>query len=148
MLPSDNVYARLAPSRISGIGLIAIKSIPEDTVLFDYPSEFQEIRVSDIDLLPGSTKKLYDDFCIFEGTNALCPVSFDRMDVSWYINHSTNPNCIYDEEKDEVRTIKYIEIGSELTLDYFKTFKDPRNYTDLTKGGTNSAKEIFNEEVK
>jgi hypothetical protein len=46
-----------------------------------------------------------------------CPESFSLMTVSWYINHSKNPNVGCDEHYKFV-ALRDIREGEELTADY------------------------------
>jgi hypothetical protein len=65
----------------------------------------------------GEIKKLYDDFCVIRNGHYLCPVNFNKLTVSWYLNHSDNPNVAADEEL-VFRAIRRIRRGEELTADY------------------------------
>ena len=42
------------------------------------------------------------------------------MDISYFLNHSDNPNCFWNESDDCFYVFKDIKVGEELTLDYSK----------------------------
>lgn len=53
--------------------------------------------------------------------------------VGWFLNHSGRPNCTYDISTREIRAIKDIRQGEELTIDYHVTTTWP-GYAALWKG--------------
>ena len=54
--------------------------------------------------------------------------------VGWFLNHSDRPNCTYAISTREVRAMKNIRRGEELTIDYHETTTWP-GYAALWKGG-------------
>ncbi len=123
--PHRGVYVRLKPSKIhrGGIGVFAIRSIPQDTRLF--ADENEEVVWKHRDSLPKKNmalRKLYDDFSIIKGDYYGCPVSFNRLTPAWFMNESKNPNTICDENYD-FYSLRNIKTGEELTIDY-ATFSD------------------------
>lgn len=117
--PHANVYTRLAPSKISGVGVFAIKDIPANTNLFsDDDVKMIELRKDEVDMIDSETKKLYDDFCVIRGEKYICPQNFNDITVGWFINHSSeNPNVVCDENL-VFHSASEIKAGEELTLDY------------------------------
>lgn len=115
------VYCRLKPSKIHGIGIFAIKKIPKGTDPFPQaPSHesiiFNKKELADLDM---EVKKIIHDLLIFEGDNVHIPAcGINCLDVSFYINHSDNPNTGYSENKEHLVTLRDIEEGEELTADY------------------------------
>ncbi|HBZ00768.1 MAG TPA: hypothetical protein DEO84_05535 [candidate division Zixibacteria bacterium] len=67
-------------------------------------------------------RKLYEDYCVKTGDKYGAPVSFNRINVSWYLNHSSKPNAYVDQNY-RVFAKRYINKGEEITLDY-KTFME------------------------
>jgi len=124
MLPHEHVFTRLGLSKIHGIGVFAITTIPKDTYIFkdDHSSVVwvseTEINFSD---LPAYFQNFYNDFCIIKVKNNIkyygCPSGFNQLTISWYLNHSEMPNTACDT-KFCFYTLREINIGEELTVDY------------------------------
>ena len=125
-LPHNKVYVRLGPSKIHGIGVLAIAPIQKGTMIFHGDEETQMVWVSESQLKGLSTelKKLYKDFCVLimkkDKTLYGCPVNFNAMTTSWYLNHSSTPNIICNKEY-IFYAKRNIKKGEELTVDY-KTY--------------------------
>jgi len=119
--PHDNVYARIKPSPIHGVGIFAILDIPKGTDVFRGEiRRFVEIPAKEVEGADPELKKIYDDFCGRNGKNYSCPDSFNNLTPSWYLNHSkTEANSVCDE-KGRIITLRDIKKGEELILDYSK----------------------------
>ena len=117
-LPHEDVYARLQPSAIAGVGVFAIKDIPKDTYVFE-PDDgaLISIRQSKVENLPPAVRRLYEDFCVLRKGKYKCPSSFNKLTPSWYLNMSDNPNVAADSSL-EFYSIREIKAGEELTADY------------------------------
>ena len=86
-------YLAIGPSQIHGAGILAIEDIPGEVVIgitHVYDPNFQH--------------------------------QYIRTPLGGFINHSENPNCeLIDDENEEykqLKTLKKIEQGEELTLKY------------------------------
>lgn len=126
ILPHKDVYIRLRPSNIHGVGVLAVCDIPTGTDPFlDCNDEHCFIGKDKVASLPPEIRKLYQDFCVEEGGLYYCPVSFNRMDVAWYLNHSKQPNMVFREVRNTFGffTAQDIKTGEELTIDY-DTYND------------------------
>jgi hypothetical protein len=122
-LPHERVYARLMPSQIHGVGVVAIESIPKGTYVFE-PDDDALISVP-----AGATKslspvvrRLYDDFCVLKSDKYECPSSFNKLTPAWFLNNSKDPNMAADSSL-KFYAIRDIEAGEELTADY-ATYSD------------------------
>lgn len=116
--PHFGVYARLAPSKIHGVGVIAIRRIPKGTYVFvGDDEEMTWIRKSSIAKISGPLKKLYRDFCVVRNGNFGCPGNFNQLTLPWYLNHSSKPNLAADKDL-RFFSIRDIKCGEELTVDY------------------------------
>ncbi|MFA6255522.1 MAG: SET domain-containing protein [Patescibacteria group bacterium] len=118
-LPHINVYTRLAPSKIQGVGVFAISDIPKGTNIFQGDEEDMVwISKDRIDEIDPDIKKLYDDFCVIKGDKLGCPKNFNSLTVAWYINESKdNPNVQCDDNYEFI-AVRDIKKGEELTTDY------------------------------
>lgn len=128
--PHSGVYVRLRPSSLqkNGVGVFAVKGIPENKRIFAHENE--EISWKKKQSIPkgGVLRKMYDDFAIIKGDLYGCPTSFNRLTPAWFLNESKTPNTRCDENYD-FYTLREIAPGEELTVDY-ATFSD---YPDKRK---------------
>ena len=126
-LPHLGVYTRLRPSAIHGIGVFAIIPIPAGTYIFE-PDESEMITVNTeaINDLPDAIRQLYQAFCPVSQRKFQCPLSFNNLTPSWFLNHSSEPNVAADEDL-KFYALRNIAVGEELTSDY-------RTYTDSHEG--------------
>ena len=120
-LVHDNCYTRIQLSLIHGVGVFAIKDIPKGIFIFGEEDEkFVKVLKSDIFDLDYEVKRLYKDFCVLENGYYYCPISFNRMDSSWYLNHSENPNVDCKKDGYLFYSLRDIKKGEELTVNYDK----------------------------
>ncbi len=81
--------------------------------------EFIPIERSEIDALPEHSRKLVETYCLFDDTHYWVPeYGFKVMDVSVYLNHSDQPNIISVNDGEFFETLRDIEEGEELLIDY------------------------------
>ena len=129
-LPSYRCYTRLAPSTIHGVGVFAINDIKKGTYIF-YEDDEPMQEIDPIMIAPPSPemKKLYDDFCPMKDGKYLCPSNFNKLPISWYLNHSNSPNANCDENY-EFYANRDIKIGEEITVNYntYDTKKETDDY--------------------
>jgi len=126
-----DVYARLGVSKIQGIGVMAIRPIPKGINPFksvdDQCQNDQLVHLStdDIKELNPRVRKLLKDFFFkhpVTGQYGVHAKGLNAMDISFYMNHSDNPNielvsvpgCPFYE----FRTRRKIKSNEELTFDY------------------------------
>jgi uncharacterized protein len=117
-LPHEGVVARLAPSAIHGIGVFAIRAIKGGTKIFQGDiDEMIWVGKAELGRLPKRVRQLYEDFAVLKNGRYGCPLTFNRLTPSWYLNHSKKPNVRCDENYDFV-ALRNIKPGEELTADY------------------------------
>jgi uncharacterized protein len=122
-LPHLFAYTRLGTSKIDGIGVIAIRNIRKGTNVFpDVDDKIIWIQKSRLKNIPKEMKRLYKDYCVLKEKQFGAPESFNRINISWYLNHSSDPNTAVDTSF-HVFALKSIKKGEELTLDY-RSFMD------------------------
>jgi len=131
--PHNEVYTRLQPSKVhkGGIGVFAIRRIKRGMELFRGDcKEMVWKEKSDLPRSPRAIRKLYDDFAVIktddEGkkTRYGCPMNFNRLTPSWYLNCSRKPNVRCDEDYNFF-ALRDIERGEELTVDYSTYSEEP-----------------------
>jgi SET domain-containing protein len=122
-LPHEGVYTRLKPSKIHGVGVIAIRDIPKGTSVFtEDDDDIVWIDKKEIVDLPPPLRKFYDDFCIVKRDKYGCPKNFNKLTIAWYLNSSDKPNVAADENY-RFYALRDIKAGEELTADY-STYSD------------------------
>jgi uncharacterized protein len=121
--PHRNLYTRIKASS-KGVGLFAIRGIPKGTQLFvgDVGNTIR-ILVSTIDKISDAeVRQMYTDFCPVVDKYFIAPSDFNQMTMSWYMNHSNEPNVTVVPDLQFV-TSRVIHVGEELTVNY-TTFSD------------------------
>jgi hypothetical protein len=124
--PHDGVSTRLGPSKIDkgGVGVFAIVKIRRGKRIFPAdPAEMAWVEKGELPRRPKAIRALYEDFAVRKTDNSDsktrygCPVNFDRMTPSWYLNHSRKPNVRSDDNYN-FYALADIKEGDELTVDY------------------------------
>jgi hypothetical protein len=129
--PHQGAYTRLRPSMIDkhGVGVFAIRRIRKGMPLFlGDVDEMHWLEKSKLPRRPKGLRGLYDDFAVIRtsresGTRYGCPTNFNRLTVSWYLNHSRTPNVKCDSNLNFF-SLRDIGPGEELTVDY-STYSEP-----------------------
>lgn len=111
------------PSPLGGVGVFATHDIPIGTQVFSPTISVKRIlKVKDV---PAELLK----YCIYTNDEeCIAPERFDRMEIGWYLNHSSTPNIAkknllqHDQVSDRVQkpffVIKEIKAGDEILIDY------------------------------
>ena len=115
-----NIYVRLQPSTVHGVGVFAIKDIPQNFIIFPSNCTWKKVKKSSLLHLSEPEQKYYDDFFVSEKDYFYMPSLHPQyIDISFYINHDNfDPNVRYDCDSGDFVTIKQIKIGEELFYDY------------------------------
>ena len=117
-----DVYCRLMPSGIHGVGWVAIRDIPKGVNPWRGVSDPKWCRLSEADLAstPPVVHKMVTDYAVFEKGRYWVPVGGPNvLDYGYYINHSKTPNLkAMGHMGDYFVTTRLIEVGEELTIDY------------------------------
>ncbi len=113
----------LKPSPIGGVGVFATHDIPKGTILLTNSFKLRLLKIKDV---PAE----FIPFCVFlNDEECLCPERFDRMEIGWYINHSSVSNIAkkpFEYNSDEINNFKArpffaiqdIKAGDEILIDY------------------------------
>ena len=117
-LPHVNLYTRLKVSS-RGVGVFAIRDIPAGMPLFE--GEIGTIvrvpRAIVEQITDAQLRDMYFDFCPTIDDAFIAPADFNQLTMSWYMNHSANPNVRTNEDI-RFSTIGPIAVGEELTINY------------------------------
>jgi SET domain-containing protein len=128
----DDVYCKLGVSTIHGIGVFALRDIPQGTAPLRSMVSNKEIKFSRIELkkVPSSVRKHLATFCLVEKGRVFAPeIGMNAVNISIYLNHSKTPNLKFDD-KDVLRAVREIVRGEELTIDYDLSFDDDHDFSE------------------
>jgi SET domain-containing protein len=117
-----NTFCCLKPSKIQGIGVFAIRDIPENTdPFFGIKKQiWHELKMSDFKKFDKEILKMIDDFFVVEKNGKVLMPEFclNGMDISFFLNHSKNPNLKTIDRGFNFITMRKIKKGEELTVSY------------------------------
>jgi hypothetical protein len=65
----------------------------------------------------AEVRSMYFDFCPTHEDAFIAPVDFNQITMSWYMNHSSDPNVLANSELQFIAR-RLICVGQELTTDY------------------------------
>lgn len=122
-LPHHGVNTRLGISSIHGIGVFAIREIPEGAPIF--PDSRSTVSWFDKEAVEASNPtpeelRFYEDFCIQRDGKFGCPSSFNELTAEWYLNEAPEEgteNVTLDSEYNLIAK-RAISAGEELTTRY------------------------------
>jgi len=118
----QQTYCRLGPSKIAGVGIIAIRDIPKNTNPFKgtRAQPWYEFKVSELSKLDKEILRMIDDFYVIEkNKTVLIPeYALNGMDISFFLNHAEKPNVRTIDEGLTFKTLRKIKKGEELTVAY------------------------------
>ncbi len=113
------IEARVAPSRIHGLGLFAAQFIPRGTPVWRFVPGFdREFTPAEVMSLPALAQAHLRWFGFVNGASGSVALSGDH---ACFMNHSGNPNTGAADTEPLVTTVarRDIAAGEELTCDYF-----------------------------
>ena len=121
-----NTYCRLKTSRIEGIGVFAIRDIPKAVNPFHEIENdtWHKFNISELKKIEKEIFQMIDDFFVIEkeGTVYMPEGGLNKIDISYFVNNSKNPNLkiIGDGKEDALNLItkRKIKEGEELTVSY------------------------------
>jgi SET domain-containing protein len=116
-----NTYCRLKASSIQGVGVFAVRNIPENINPFSGLPEQKWLRFSMDELgeIDKNIMEMIDDYFVVEKDNTINIPEYglNGMDMSFFVNHSYAPNLITREGRYFI-TARIIKKGEELTVGY------------------------------
>jgi hypothetical protein len=127
----NNVYARLKPSPRGGIGIFAIRNIPEGIKpLGSYQMRFCKIPLAEIRKnrrIPWTVKRYVEDMCVVkDGCIWLPTCGINGIRLDFFFNHFKRPNLRYDKYNEFITT-RAVRADLELTVDY-ESYNDDRGF--------------------
>lgn len=117
----EEVYAKLAPSKIDGIGVFAIRDIPKGICPFKTKTKisWQRINLRDIEI--PEVQQLAKILLVpdEEGNVDIPKGGLNYLGIDFYLNHSETPNVMWnDVEEEPFITLREIKANEELTFNY------------------------------
>jgi len=122
----NEVYCRIMPSRISGVGVFAIRDIPAniDPLPEDEDKEWFPFKSEEFEGMHPSIVQTIKDLCVFsEGVYWVPKLGLHTLDIAQFLNHSETPNLTSDKDGEIFVTNRPIKAGEEITVDY-RTFDE------------------------
>src|SRR3954470_5289747 len=122
-LPHEGVYVRLGLSEIHGIGVFAIRAIPEGTNIFAN-DKVEMVWVDKAELAAAeptrAERSFYEDFGIQRGDRIGCPVNFHNLTPGWYLNEPAPGEAanVASDAGFNFTAARDIAEGEELTIRY------------------------------
>ena len=118
----QQTYSRLQPSKVSGVGVFAIRDIPKNISPFKgvNKQKWQEFKLEELKHLDKEILRMIDDFYVIEKdqTVMIPEYALNGMDISFFLNHSKKPNMYTKDEGTTFYTKRKIKKGEELTIAY------------------------------
>lgn len=119
-----NIYCRLQPSKVHGIGVFAVRDIPKGRELFKCSLDYQLTPVP-ADLIfknpkiHPAVKQLVDDVSPMHGGKLyLYRAGLNAIDISFFLNHAKKPNVATKKNSGSFFAGRNIKKGEELLADY------------------------------
>lgn len=148
------VVIELRPSRIhlGGVGVFAVRNFGKRQKVADGVSEedFQHLTAwACTEEYDTDTQKKILDFCVGTPEGFVPPPGFDfnKLSIEWYLNHSCDGNCGFDDNGDFV-AIRPVAEGEELSYDYALVESNPGFFMRCTCGSKNCRQVITGNDWK
>lgn len=117
-----NTYCKLKPSAKNGVGVFAIIDIQKGTNLFKgiNQQKWYKINSSELKDFDREILKMISDFFVIEkkGEVQIPEYGLNGMDISFFLNHSKNPNAKTTDDGNTFITLRKIKKGEEITVNY------------------------------
>lgn len=121
-----HTYCRLQSSKVSGIGVFAVRNIPKNTNIFwgVKDERWANFNIKEFKPLGKEIVKMVADFFVVnpDGRVEVPGCGFNGMNVSFFLNHSAKANVKTVDGGENFVTIRKVKKGEELTADYY-TYK-------------------------
>lgn len=117
----NEIYVRVKPSPIHGVGLFAVRDIPKGENPFRslVKTRYYKIHESDLADFPTEVAKMINDYCSGDKGYIYIPVTgLNPLELGHFINHSDNPNVITVDDGDNFQTTRLIRKGEEVVVDF------------------------------
>ena len=116
----NNCYVQLKPSKVcNGVGIFALRTIPKNTVLFtDVEPDSNLITWERLEGVDQQVLQYLNSICNTSEKGVYLNRTANNINVTYYVNHSEEPNLFHDRELDRFITLKEVQPGEELLCRY------------------------------
>ena len=121
----ENIYCRLKPSSVHGIGVFAIRDIPKGVNPFRgcRISALRKIKREEImsnpHIIPEVKEYVSAIYPVYDGIIYMPAHGINAVDISYFLNHSDTPNLKVQERNDDFFiAARKIKEDEELFADY------------------------------
>ena len=128
---SQEIYVALKPSPLHGIGVFAIRDIPQGcrTIFSKHAGEWIKLPIRDVENLPEHSRNLVETHCLYDDHHYYVPeYGFKIMDMVNYLNHSSSPNVQSINDGEYFEAIRDIKTGEELLVNYGSIVEGVEDY--------------------
>lgn len=110
----------LRPSKVcDGVGVFALVNIPKHKTLFsDLKPDELRIGWDEVNNLPDQITDYLSRICISDKDGFKLSRTVSEINISYFVNHSDDPNVMYDQTYDRYITIRDISEGEEILVKY------------------------------
>lgn len=118
---ANNTWVMIKPSGIHGIGVFAVRDIPNgcNKMFSTEMGEWTTVPKIEINELPQHAQDIVENYCLYDEANYFLPAQgFKAIDLSLFLNHADIPNIISVNDGAYFETIRDIKKGEELLIDY------------------------------
>lgn len=117
----NETWAQLQPSPIHGIGVFALRDIPKGckTIFSKNTGGWISLNFAEVEQLPEHSRNFIETYYLYDDEKYFIPDHGCKvMDMASYLNHSSAPNLISVNEGEYFESIRDIQKGEELFIDY------------------------------
>lgn len=117
----QETWAALQPSPLHGIGVFALRDIPRGckTIFAKETGGWISISFEEAAQLPEHSRNFIETYYLYNDGHFFIPDHGCKlMDMASYLNHSSTPNLVSVNEGAYFETIRDIQKGEELLIDY------------------------------
>ena len=113
-------YVRLKPSKVcDGVGVFALRLIPAGTILFaDVVPDTDFVRWDQLDDIDPVVVSYLSSICNTSPDGLYLSQTVNNINLSFYVNHSSNPNVVHDRNLDRFSTLEDVDEGEEILCKY------------------------------
>jgi SET domain-containing protein len=113
-------YVQLKPSKVcDGVGVFALRTIPKNTILFtDVEPDSNLITWESLKQADQQVLEYLKSICNTSDQGVYLNRTINNINVTYYVNHSDNPNVIHNKILDVYMTLTDIHPGQELVCKY------------------------------
>ena len=115
----NDIYCKLAPSPIHGVGVFALKDIPINTVIFRVNLKTITVDSKFLNRIHINVANYYNSMLLSNLSTIEIPeTGMSVIPTSYYLNHSEEPNAKIDIENNLIVAKKNIYADEEVTINY------------------------------